>query len=79
MDTAPGDKSTRDKSTKGATSQEAAAAATPADKGYLGTSPERERTGRADKGLSQANPAIMSGGTIPDPRPGVDDTEALEK
>lgn len=65
--------------TKGATFQEAAKAATPADLGYTGTSPERERTGMVDKGLSQANPAVMRGGAIPDPRPGVDDAEALGK
>lgn len=28
--------------------------------GYIGTSPARERTGLADKGLSQANPAVMN-------------------
>lgn len=66
------------KSTKGASFAEAAKVAKVDDKGFIGTSPERERTGRADKGLSQANPNIMRGGVIPDPRQGVDDSEALE-
>lgn len=30
--------------------------------GYLGQSPQRLATGRDDKGLSQANPAVMNGG-----------------
>jgi len=64
--------------TKGATFQEAAAAATPSDQGYIGYSPERERTGMTDKGLSQSNPAVMTGGQLPDPRQGVDDSEALK-
>lgn len=64
--------------TKGQTFAEAAKAATPADVGYLGVSPERERTGMTDKGLSQANPAVMTGGQLPDPRRGVDDSEALK-
>lgn len=63
--------------TKAQTFQDAAEAATPADRGYLGYSPEAERTGRADKGLSQQNPAVMRGGPLPDPRPGVDDSEAI--
>jgi hypothetical protein len=65
-------------STKGQTFAEAAEAATPAEVGYLGTSPEAERTGRTDKGLSQRNPAILRGGPVPDARPGVDDTKALK-
>ena len=64
--------------TKGGTFAEAAKAATPSAVGYVGTSPERERTGLADKGLSQATPAILRGGPIPDPRQDVDDTAALE-
>lgn len=74
-DQAPGDVAT---STEGATFDAAAAQATPAERGYIGTSPEAERTGRSDKGLSQANPAVMSGGPIPDARPGVDDSDALK-
>lgn len=65
-------------STKGMTFAQAAEAATPDERGYTGTSPEAERTGRRDKGLSQRNPAIMQGGPIPDPRPSVDDSEALD-
>lgn len=37
------------------------------DRGYLGTSPGVALTGRADKGLSQANPDVMNGG---EPREG---------
>lgn len=67
-----------DTETKGATFQEAAEAGTfTATDGAIGYSPERERTGRRDKGLSQANPAIMQGGPVPDARSGVDDSEAL--
>ena len=64
-------------STKAQTFAEAAKAATPDDKGYAGISPEAERTGRRDKGLSQRNPAILSGGPVPDSRASVDDDEAL--
>lgn len=64
--------------TKAQTFQAAAEEATPHEgDGFLGTSPERERTGRSDKGLSQRNPAILAGGPIPDPRQGVDDSEGL--
>lgn len=64
--------------TKGATFEQAAQDADPAEVGYIGTSPERERTGLSDKGLSQQNPAVMEGGPIPDARPGVDDSDALK-
>lgn len=68
--------------THGATFAEAAEASTAsldATDGLLGVSPERERTGMADKGLSQANPAVMNqGGAVPDARPGVDDSDALK-
>lgn len=65
-------------STAGASFQEAAEAATPDPKGYWGTSPEAERVGRRDKGLSQRNPAVMNqGGQVPDPSPYVDDSEAI--
>lgn len=64
--------------TKAQTFQDAAKDATPSDVGYLGVSPERERTGLEDKGLSQANPAVMKGGAIPDARRGVDDSKALK-
>lgn len=65
-------------STKGADFSEAAEAATPDPKGYLGESPEAIRTGRRDKGLSQRNPAVMNqGGAVPDPSPYVDDSEAI--
>lgn len=65
-------------STKGETFDAAAQTADPAEVGYVGTSPERERAGLSDKGLSQANPAVMTGGPIPDPRSGVDDSDALK-
>jgi hypothetical protein len=65
--------------TKGATFQEAAEAAEPDEVGYVGTSPEAERVGRRDKGLSQRNPAVMNqGGQVPDATPSVDDSEAIE-
>lgn len=65
--------------TKGATFQEAAEAAEPDETGYVGTSPEAERVGRRDKGLSQRNPAVMNqGGQVPDATPSVDDSEAIE-
>lgn len=66
--------------TKGQTFQEAAAEATPdAGPGYLGTSPEAVRTGLDEGyGLSQRNPAILQGEPVPDPRPDVDDSEAIE-
>ena len=71
---------TKDTTTKGATFAEAAEAATPDPKGYFGTSPERERTGAADKGLSQQSPGILDGSIpAPDARPGVDDSEAIER
>jgi hypothetical protein len=64
--------------TKGETFDQAAEAATPDPKGYWGQSPEAERTGRRDKGLSQKNPAVMNqGGNVPDPSPYVDDSEAI--
>jgi hypothetical protein len=64
--------------TKAQTFQAAAEEATPHEgDGFLGFSPERERTGRSDKGLSQRNPAILTGGPIPDSRQGVDDSEGL--
>lgn len=66
-------------STRGASFQEAAEAAEPDPKGYLGESPEAIRTGRRDKGLSQKNPAVMNqGGAVPDPSPAVDDSEAIK-
>jgi hypothetical protein len=80
-----------DTTTKGATFQEAAesfadngTALTPQAfqeaqaQGFIGTSPERERTGLADKGLSQATPSVMDP-TLPpvDARPGQDDSEAI--
>lgn len=70
-----------DTTTKGQTFAEAAAAATPDEgPGYWGTSPERERTGKADKGLSQQSPGILDGSVpAPDPRPHVDDSEAIER
>ena len=70
----------QDTVTKAATFSEAAKAAQPAktEDGYVGFSPERERTGLADKGLSQQTPAILTGGPVPDARPGVDDSEALK-
>lgn len=68
--------------TAGATFAEAAEVSTAsldAEDGLLGVSPERERTGMADKGLSQRNPAVMNqGGMVPDARPGVDDSDALK-
>lgn len=67
----------RTQTTKATTFSDAAKEATPAPVGYVGTSAEAERTGRADKGLSQRNPAVMKGGPIPDPRQGVDDTAGL--
>lgn len=64
--------------TKGQTFAQAAEAfQESSEQGYLGTSPEAERVGRRDKGLSQRNPAIMEGGPIPDPSPHVDDSEAI--
>lgn len=69
----------KDTKTRGQTFAEAAEKATPADVGYVGTSPERERTGRDDKGLSLQNESIVTGkGPVPDPRRGVDDSEALK-
>lgn len=78
---AQGDPSTADTSTKGATFAEAAAAYTEQSAlGYFGSSPERERTGAADKGLSQQSPGILDGSSpAPDPRPQVDDSEAIER
>lgn len=70
-----GDKAT---TTKAQTFSDAAAAAQPHEVGYTGFSPEAERTGRRDKGLSQRNPAILNGGPVPDVRVGVDDSEALD-
>lgn len=64
--------------TKGASFEDAAKDAAPDPKGYWGQSPEAERTGRRDKGLSQRNPAVMNqGGQVPDPSPHVDDSEAI--
>lgn len=71
----PIDKATN---TKGETFDQAAQTADPAEVGYIGTSPERERTGLADKGLSQQTDAVMKGGPVPDARPGVDDSAALK-
>lgn len=70
----------KDVQTAAATFAAAAEVATPTPpaESYVGYSPERERVGRPDKGLSQRNPAILSGGPVPDPRHGVDDSEALE-
>lgn len=69
-----------DVETKGATFAEAAQAVSHTDdKGYIGTSPERERTGLADKGLSQQSPGVLDGKTaVPDSRPMVDDSDALK-
>jgi len=70
---------TSDTTTKGATFAEAAAQVTHTDDvGYVGTSPERERTGLADKGLSQQSPGVMNDGPVPDSRPMVDDSDALK-
>jgi hypothetical protein len=64
--------------TEGVKFADAAKDATPDPKGYWGQSPEAERTGRRDKGLSQRNPAVMNqGGSVPDPSPYVDDSEAI--
>lgn len=66
--------------TKASTFQDAAAAVdldAARAQGFIGESPERERTGRADKGLSQQNPAILNGDPVPDARPQVDDSAAL--
>lgn len=50
------------------------------EKGFLGTSPERERTGASDKGLSQKSPGILDGSSpAPDSRPLVDDSDAIER
>jgi hypothetical protein len=72
---------TADTSTKGQTFAEAAAAYNEQSAlGYFGTSPERERTGAADKGLSQQSPGILDGSSpAPDPRPQVDDSDAIER
>lgn len=72
---------TADTTTKGQTFAEAAAAYNEQNAlGYFGTSPERERTGAADKGLSQQSPGILDGSSpAPDPRPQVDDSEAIER
>jgi hypothetical protein len=72
---------TADTTTKGATFAEAAAAYNEQNAlGYFGTSPERERTGAADKGLSQQSPGILDGSSpAPDARPQVDDSEAIER
>jgi len=66
---------TADTTTKGQTFAEAAeAVAHQEEVGYVGTSPERERTGRADKGLSQQAPGILDGSQpAPDSRPQVDE------
>jgi len=63
--------------TKGLAFHEAAKTVTVAEQGFIGASPERERTGLADKGLSQQSPGILTGGPVPDPRQGVDDSAAL--
>jgi hypothetical protein len=72
---------TADTTTKGQTFAEAAEAVTHVESvGYYGTSPERERTGAADKGLSQQSPGILDGSVpAPDARLGVDDSEAIER
>lgn len=64
--------------TKAQTFADAAERAEPHDVGRIGYSPEAERTGRRDKGLSQSNPAVMEGGPLPDVRRGVDDSEAIQ-
>lgn len=66
--------------TSGQTFSEAAEAFTEAHgQGYIGTSPEAERTGKADKGLSQQSPGILDGSTpAPDARKHVDDSEAVK-
>lgn len=62
-----------------AEASEASTASLDAEDGLLGVSPERDRTGMPDKGLSQRNPAVMNqGGMVPDARPGVDDSAALK-
>lgn len=70
------DETGRPLSTKALTFADAAEDAI-VDERTVGTSPEAERTGRRDKGLSQRNPAILNGGPIPDPRHGVDDSAGL--
>lgn len=66
--------------TKGNTFTEAAQSFTEThEQGYIGTSAEAERTGKADKGLSQQSPGILDGSTpAPDARKHVDDSEALK-
>lgn len=71
----------QDTTTKASTFQEAAATVDldqAREQGYIGTSPEAERTGRRDKGLSQRNPAILNGDPVPDARPQVDDAGAIK-
>lgn len=71
----------QDTTTKASTFQEAAQAVDldkAREQGYIGTSPEAERTGRPDKGLSQLNPAILNGDSVPDARPQVDDSAAIQ-
>lgn len=72
---------TADTTTKGQTFAEAAENVAHQEAvGYVGTSPERERTGRADKGLSQQAPGILDGSVpAPDPRPNVDDSDTIER
>lgn len=49
------------------------------EQGFIGTSPERERTGLADKGLSQQTPSVMDSSLPPvDARTSVDDSEAIK-
>lgn len=72
---------TADTTTKGQTFAEAAENVAHQEAvGYVGTSPERERTGRADKGLSQQAPGILDGSVpAPDPRPNVDDSDTIDR
>jgi hypothetical protein len=72
---------TADTTTKGQTFAEAAEAVQHQEEvGSVGTSPERERTGRADKGLSQQAPGILDNSVpAPDPRPNVDDSETIDR
>lgn len=78
-DTTTNEASTDETTTRASTFEQAADAATPDEgDGRIGLSPEAERTGRRDKGLSQGNPNVMNGGPLPDPRRGVDDSNAIE-
>lgn len=76
----PKDESATTKTTKAQTFTEAADSFTEAhEQGYIGSSAEAERTGKADKGLSQLSPGILDGSSpAPDARKHVDDSEALK-